>query len=116
MEELKAYAANAPLWGKVYGMNLDAMSVFQVTGPSVSAPLAGMRTRCQSVSMQGACWKKFQQSYSILSNKCLQMTVECDILTPYTLKGYKKPIKIKDKEHVRWQSSTLKSAGRMSII
>ena len=30
MEELKAYAANAPLWGKVYGMNLDAMSVFQV--------------------------------------------------------------------------------------
>ena len=30
MEELKAYAANAPLLGKVYGMNLDAMSVFQV--------------------------------------------------------------------------------------
>lgn len=76
------------LCGKVYGMNLDAMSVFQV--PALLFGPVGWQDAHQmsGASMQGA-WKKFQQSHSILSNKCLQMTVERDILTPYTLKGYK---------------------------
>ena len=38
--------------------------------------------------LPGACWKKFQEFYNILSNKCLQMERKCDILTQDIVTGY----------------------------
>ena len=58
-EEMASYAVNAPLWGTMYRMDLDAMADFR-SPPFYSAPLARMRTRCRSGFTPEVCWKRFQ--------------------------------------------------------